>query len=66
MEKITCKTEDEVKQIIAELQKGTPNLSKEEILKAIASCCVSLTTKNDHETFIGCVKERVRMLKIYK
>lgn len=66
MENITCKTEDEVNEIISELQRDNPNLSREEILKAIASCCVSLTIKKDHETFIGCVKERVRMLKIYK
>lgn len=66
MKNITCKTEDEVEQIIAELQKIYTNLNREEILKAIASCCVSLTIKKDHETFIGCVKERIRMLKIYE
>lgn len=65
-EKMSCKTEEEVNQIVIELQNQNPNLSREEILKAIASCCVSLTIKKDHETFIGCVKERIRMLKIYE
>ena len=62
---MSCKTEEEENQIVIELQNENPNLSREEILKAIASCCVSLTIKKDHENFIGCVKERIRMLKIY-
>lgn len=64
MDKITCKTEDEVKQIIAELQRENLNLSEDQILKAIASCCSKVQIVKQHETFIGCVKERIRMLKL--
>ena len=63
MEKINCKTEEEVKQIIAELQNENPNWSEDQILKAIASCCLKGQIVKKHETFIGCVKERIRMLK---
>ena len=64
MEKITCKTEEEVKQIIAELQRENPNLSEDLILKAIASCCSKGQIVKQHETFTGCVKERITMLKL--
>lgn len=64
MEKITCKTEEEIKQIIAELQRENPNLSEDLILKAIASCCSKEQIVKQHETFIGCVKERITMLKL--
>lgn len=64
MENITCKTEDEVKQIIAELQNENPNLDEHLIRKAIASCCKQLEIVKHHETFMSCVKERIKMLRL--
>jgi len=61
---ITCKTEEEVKQIIAELQNENPNLDENIIRKAIASCCVKTEIVKHHETFMGCVKERIKMLRL--
>jgi hypothetical protein len=63
MKNITCKTEDEVKQIIAELQNENPNWSEELILRAIASCCSDCSLK-EHEAFIECVKERIGILRL--
>lgn len=62
MEKITCKTEEEVKQIITELQKENPKLDANLIRKAIASCCLASVIVKKHESFISCVRERVKML----
>jgi hypothetical protein len=64
MKNITCKTEEEVKQIIAQFQHENPNLSEELILKAIASCCSKEQIVKKHETFTGCVKERITMFKL--
>ncbi len=59
-----CKTEDEVKAIIAEIQAANPEFDEELIIKAIKSCCVESSIVKEHETFIGCVKERIRMLRL--
>lgn len=64
MKNITCKTEEEVRQIISELQNETPNLDEAFIRKAIASCCVKTEIVKSHETFIGCVNERIRILRL--
>ena len=64
MEKITCKTEEEVKQIIAEIQREKPNLEESLISKAIASCCIQSEIVLTHETFMGCVKERIKMFRL--
>jgi hypothetical protein len=61
---ITCKTEDEVIQIIAELQRENPKLEEILIRKAIASCCKQTEIVSSHETFMGCIKERIRMLRL--
>ena len=63
MKNITCKTEDEVKQIIAELQNENQNWTEDLILRAIASCCSDCSTK-EHEDFIECVKERINILRL--
>lgn len=64
MEKITCKTDDEVKQIIASLQVENPNLDENLIRRAIASCCIQSEIVLSHETFMGCVKERIKMFRL--
>lgn len=64
MKKITCKTEVEVKQIIAELQSENPNLEESLIRKAIASCCIQSEIVLPHEFFMGCVKERINMFRL--
>jgi hypothetical protein len=64
MAKLNCKTEDEVNQIILELQNENPNLDETLIRNAISSCCVQTEIVKNHETFIGCVKERIKMLRL--
>ena len=64
MDKITCKTEIEVKQIIDELQGENPNFEESLIRRAIASCCIQSEIVLSHETFIECVKERIRMFRL--
>ena len=64
MEKIKCKTEDEVKQIIAKLHRENPNLEENLIRKAIASCCIQSEIVLSHETFMGCVKERIKIFRL--
>lgn len=59
-----CKTDDEVKAIITELQSENPSLDTELIMKAIKSCCTKTEIVKEHETFIGCVKERITMLRL--
>lgn len=63
MENQLCKTEEEVRQIISLLQNENPNIGEELILKAIASCCLSERIVKENNTFIDCVKERIRMFR---
>jgi len=64
MKTITCKTEEEVNNIIVELQREEPNLEESLIRKAITSCCLQSQIVLTHETFIGCVKERTKMFRL--
>lgn len=59
-----CKTEEEIQLIIVELQNETPDLEEALIRRAISSCCVKTEIVKNHETFIGCVKERIKMFKL--
>jgi hypothetical protein len=59
-----CKTEDEVKQIIETLQNEYPTLDSDLIKRAIESCCVGNNNMMDNKTFLECVKERVKELRI--
>ena len=61
MENGLCISENEVAEIIITLQMENHNWDKELILRAIQSCCVA--GKKDNEPLIGCVRERVRMLR---
>jgi hypothetical protein len=65
MKTISCKNEDEVTAIITELKNENSNLSEELILKAISSCCLDCSTK-EHDDFMECVKERIRILSLMK
>lgn len=62
--KITCKTEEEVHAIIDAILKENPNVDIELIKKAIASCCEEQIIVKKKGTFLDCVKERIRILKL--
>lgn len=59
-----CIPDAEVDNLIEQLQRENPNVSEELILKAIASCCEQTQIVKTNNTFIDCVKERIRMLKL--
>lgn len=58
-----CKTEEEVKSLITELQIVNPNQDEDLIQKAISSCCVDQKNEN---FFMDCIKERIRIFSLMK
>jgi hypothetical protein len=64
MEYNLCITDTEVNNLITQLQRDDTSLSKDLILKAIASCCEKTQIIRVNNTFTDCVKERIRMLKL--
>ena len=59
-----CVPDDEVDKIIETLQKENSKLTTEFILKAIASCCEQQTFVKKHDSFIDCVRLRIKMLSL--
>lgn len=57
----SCKSPEEEKVIIEELQKENSKYSVELILKAIDSCCVEPNLVNKDDSFLDCIRKRIRM-----
>ena len=59
-----CKQKHEVNEIISSLQRENPSLDENLIRKAIDSCCLQLEIVKHHESFISCVRERLKILRL--
>lgn len=63
MIEVPCKSDEEIVEIVAQLQNESPNLEEDAIRRAMASCCVSNQIVAPNDSFIECVRERIRMLR---
>jgi hypothetical protein len=57
----SCKSPNEEQQIIEILQKENSAYSIDLILQAIDSCCAQQILVNEDDSFLDCVRKRLRM-----
>lgn len=57
MENKTCKSLDEIEELIKVLQTKNPHYTRDEIEKAIQQCCKVEKNPNDNLAFLSCVEE---------
>lgn len=65
MEYNLCINDKEVEDIILKLQSENSKLTKDDILKAIKSCCLEKNIIKKNNTILDCVRERIKMMKIF-